>query len=112
MMRIGHGRISNSSRRDRKRDRRPEIVAALYSTMLRKGFSHTSLTDLAKSAGMSLSHLLYYFSSKEQVLAALALTAMEHQWESMDVHLNDPSEDRLRALADYNFGGPGGLPAF
>ena len=40
--------------------------------MLDKGFSGTSLTDLAKRAGMSVSHFLYYFPDKETVLAELA----------------------------------------
>jgi AcrR family transcriptional regulator len=111
-MKLHPGNKNRENHTDRKRDRRPEIVAALYRAMLRKGFSGTSLTDLAKGAGMSVSHLLYYFSSKEEVLQALAVAVIRGTWETIEASRNRPPEEQCRALADYNFTGPGASPIY
>jgi len=55
----------------RTKDRRTEIVHALHECIRKSGYAETRLSDLAKSSKLSVSHLLYYFPSKEAVLEKL-----------------------------------------
>ncbi|MDH5673775.1 MAG: TetR/AcrR family transcriptional regulator [Myxococcales bacterium] len=52
------------------RDRRGKIVLALYRCMTKRGYAATTLCDIADEAGMTSSHLLYYYSGKEAILEA------------------------------------------
>ena len=52
------------------RDRRGKIVTALYRCMAKKGYAATTLCDIAEEAGMTSSHLLYYYPGKEAILEA------------------------------------------
>jgi AcrR family transcriptional regulator len=49
-------------------DRRAQIAAALDACMRRQGYAATSLTDIAAEAGLSPSHLRYFFASKDDIL--------------------------------------------
>lgn len=49
-------------------DRRQRIVDALDACIRRTGFAGASLTDIAVEAGISPSHVRYYFESKEDIL--------------------------------------------
>ena len=51
--------------------RREAIVAALVKCVVDQGYAQTTLTDVAAGAGMSVSHLLYYFPGKEGIMIAL-----------------------------------------
>lgn len=82
------------------RDRRGKIVSALYRCMAKKGYAATTLCDVAEEAGMSSSHLLYYYPGKEAILAAF-FKAVTHGIEKQVVALKDrePSQ-RIEAIAD------------
>jgi AcrR family transcriptional regulator len=82
------------------RDRRDAILGALYRCMATKGFAATTLSDIAREAGMSSSHLLYYFSGKEAIIEAFFKVVSEiYQAEFDKLPKNDPVV-RLDALAD------------
>lgn len=49
-------------------DRRERIVAALDACIRKTGFAGSSLTDIAAEAGITPSHVRYYFESKEDIL--------------------------------------------
>jgi AcrR family transcriptional regulator len=49
-------------------DRRTQIVQALHRCIREKGYAGTSLTDIAVGAGMSPSHIRYYFEGKDAIL--------------------------------------------
>lgn len=49
-------------------DRRQRIVDALDACIRKTGFAGASLTDIAVEAGISPSHVRYYFESKEDIL--------------------------------------------
>jgi AcrR family transcriptional regulator len=51
--------------------RRETITAALHRCIRKTGYHETSLTDIAAAAGMSPSHVLYYFDGKAAILAEL-----------------------------------------
>ena len=49
-------------------DRKQAIVQALHRCIREQGYARTSLTDIALKAGMSPSHIRYYFDGKEAIL--------------------------------------------
>jgi AcrR family transcriptional regulator len=85
--------------------RRAAIIDALRRSMLDKGFSGTSLTHLAKLAGMSVSHFLYYFPDKETVLAELAKSFTDQTLDYIGGLAPKPAAVQTRELVDYIFGG-------
>jgi len=75
--------------------------------MLLKGYAETSLTELAKAAGMSVSHLLYYFPGKEEVLEELCDDVLGRLRSGITAHKNEPPEERIHVLVDQVFVGHG-----
>lgn len=71
--------------------------------MLEKGYAETSLTDLAKAAHMSVSHLLYYYPSKEAVLLDLSIQVNEQILFDIGAHRSEPPEERIHVLVDNVF---------
>ncbi|MDJ0865933.1 MAG: TetR/AcrR family transcriptional regulator [Myxococcota bacterium] len=49
-------------------DRRREIARALYACMRQQGYARTTLKDIAARAGMSPSHVGYYFENQAAIL--------------------------------------------
>ncbi|MGH8034042.1 MAG: TetR/AcrR family transcriptional regulator [Lysobacterales bacterium] len=88
-------------------NRRELILEAFHACMISQGYSNTSLRDVARKAGMSASHLLYYFSGKDAIL--------EHCFEVVSRRIRDRigsfrSESPARQvdlLADLFFAGKG-----
>jgi AcrR family transcriptional regulator len=58
-------------KQQRSRDRRDRIVAAATRLFGRRGIAATSLTDVAKRAGVPLSSLYDYFEDKSDLVAAV-----------------------------------------
>jgi AcrR family transcriptional regulator len=85
------------------RNRRAGIVSALRRCVLAKGYAETSLTDLANSAEMSVSHLLYYYPSKEAVLLDLSDQINDRIWTDVTAHRDEPPEERIHVLVDNVF---------
>lgn len=54
--------------------RRAELIEATVLTIAERGYDRTTVRDIAKAAGASPASVLYYFASKDQLLAA----AFEH----------------------------------
>ena len=48
--------------------RRQRILNAFHDCIIRQGYGKTTLRDVAGEAGMTASHLLYYFSGKDAIL--------------------------------------------
>jgi len=97
--------LSAEPRTPNSQKRRAAIVSALRHCMLEKGYAETSLTDLAKAAKMSVSHLLYYYESKEAVLLDLAVQISEQVLADVATHLDEPPEERIHILVDNVFVG-------
>lgn len=83
---------------------RRHIMQALHRCIRRNGYAFTSLRDLAEEAGMSASHVRYYFESKDAVLEHY----LEHLIEGLRNDINEiallPVEERVAAIADRFFG--------
>jgi len=101
-----------SPARTARRGRRAAIIESILRYLLRKGFVSTTLNDLAKAAGMSVSHLLYYFPNKEAVQQQLVTTVVTRILEEMNAYRFAPPEKRIELLADYLFGGGSIPPAY
>jgi AcrR family transcriptional regulator len=84
-------------------NRRAAIVSALRRCMLEKGYAETSLTDLAKAANMSVSHLIYYYPSKEAALLDLSRQLNEQVLFDVGSHRDEPPQDQIRVLVDNVF---------
>jgi len=82
------------------RDRRGRIVTALYRCMAKKGYAATTLCDIAEEAGMTSSHLLYYYPGKEAILEAF-FKAVTKRIEKEIADLSDRRPDeKIEAIAD------------
>jgi len=93
-------RTINLAEATSSRDRRGKIVAALYRCMAKKGYAGTTLCDIADEAGMSSSHLLYYYPGKEAILEAFfrAVTLrIEHDISAVQ---NCAPAEQIEAIAD------------
>jgi AcrR family transcriptional regulator len=87
--------------------RREAILGALRRCVVEKGYASTSLNDLAKEAGMSPSHLLYYYPGKEAALEDLYREISARMLSDVAAHGEEPPEEQCHALADYLFAGHG-----
>lgn len=93
--------------RTQSRDaRRQQLIEATIQTMAERGYSRTTLTEVARRAGLSHGLVLFHFQSKENLLAeTLSFMAEEyHQnWQSAIAgHEGDPAA-QLNALILADF---------
>ncbi len=89
----------------RERDRRSAIRFGLFCCLRDKGYSATTLADVAAAAGISPSHLLYYFPSKDAVLEDLFEVLARNMLDDVGRLPGGTPQAKLDALADYFFGG-------
>jgi len=85
-------------------DRRAKIAKALYACMSKRGYANTSLKDIAEAAGMTPSHVGYYFDDQAAILEYYAADLCERIVASFpDLDESDPG--RLAdAIARFCFG--------
>src|SRR3981189_2825593 len=88
---------------EKLKNRRKTIVAALRKCMLTRGYAETRLTDLARAAGISVSHFLYYFESKEQVLEEVCDGIVEQTLTEIAAFRDEPPAERIHVLVDHVF---------
>lgn len=89
--------------------RRERIVAALRHLMMKRGFAETTISDLATAAGMSVSHLLYYYPSKDAVLEELCEQFVKQSYRIVLQDALESPTKRIRVLAQNLFHG-GAIP--
>jgi AcrR family transcriptional regulator len=77
-------------------DRRALIARALYHCISERGYANTSLKDIADRAGMSPSHVGYYFDNKPAILEYYAASICARNLRE----LPDPGETELGTLID------------
>jgi AcrR family transcriptional regulator len=77
-------------------DRRGRIATALYRCISRQGYANTSLANVADEAGMSPSHVGYYFDNKAAILEYYGAAICEQNLAA----LPDPGEPDLERLLD------------
>ena len=85
-------------------DRRGRITRALYHCISEKGYANTTLKDIADRAGMSPSHIGYYFDNKAAILEHYAAAICHQHLSSLPDPEEPDLERRIDALADFCLG--------
>jgi AcrR family transcriptional regulator len=93
---------------------REELLTRAADVFERQGFAQTRIQDIAEALGLSRSALYHYFTSKEDILAALIAEHTERRAAAMVALVSDSSRsaaERLRAalratIAERLTGGP------
>ncbi|WLA47930.1 TetR/AcrR family transcriptional regulator [Bradyrhizobium elkanii] len=86
--------------------RRSEILDWAQRVFLSRGYDNASLNDVIAEAGLSKGAFYHYYSSKEQLLEALAGRFAQSAYEAVRSVLQDASLDpleRLRAFVDRSW---------
>ena len=98
-----------AERRDTRGDeRRRRIFRSLHDCILAKGYVRTTLADVAQGAGMSASHLLYYFKGKEAILEQYFESVSIRFLERLEAFSQQPPRDQIHSLSDFWFKGEAG----
>jgi AcrR family transcriptional regulator len=96
-------RVPRANRRGGQRRR--EIFRALHDCVIAQGYAKTTLADVARAAGMSPSHLLYYFPGKDAILEQYFADVSQRIVERMRSFESETPERRIFLLAELFFGG-------
>jgi len=87
--------------------RRKLIFQALHDCIIDKGYAKTTLADVARTAEMSPSHLLYYFSGKDAILEDFFENVAQRIIERMEGFRSETPEKRIDLVVDLFFAGKG-----
>lgn len=76
------------------------LLTVATDVFAQKGYHHASIRDIARSAGVSLSGLYYYFSSKEELLYMIQARAFRNVIARLERELDgvDDPEEKLHTL--------------
>ena len=94
------------------KDRHQEILDAAARVITDRGLAETRISDIAEEAGVSPGLILYYFESKDRLLAE-ALTFANDQFylrTSREIRRIPSARDQLRRVIDLSV--PGFLPEY
>lgn len=86
--------------------RRTQLIAATIAVLARKGYAALTVADVAKAAGLSPGIVIFHFTSKDGLLAAvLGFLAAEYRrhWEVQAQKAGPSAAERLRALLLSDF---------
>jgi AcrR family transcriptional regulator len=86
-----------------KNNRKGKIVSALHDCILRKGYADATMTDIASEAGLSLSHLLYYYSNKDEILIDLAIEHHKNVLDSIQLDAPATPKEQIDTLVHNMF---------
>jgi AcrR family transcriptional regulator len=91
----------------RGEQRRKRIFRSLHDCILKKGYSKTTLADIAGAADMSPSHLLYYFKGKDAILEDYFQNVAVQILERMQIFSEHSPQAQINELAKLFFAGAG-----
>lgn len=100
----GRSGAPSKTRQRRGEHRRRKIFRALHDCIIARGYSNTTLGDIASQAGMSPSHLLYYFPGKERILEDYFADVAEWFLQRIEDIAGQPREDQVELWARLWFG--------
>ena len=89
----------------RSSKRRGRILRALHDCVIEKGYAKTTLADVARVAGMSSSHLLYYFRGKDAILEYYFEEMAGRLLDRIDGFRTERPERKIDLLAELFFAG-------
>ena len=99
---VGFSKRPANARSDKRRSR---ILRALHDCVIEKGYAKTTLADVARVAGMSSSHLLYYFRGKDAILEYYFEEMAGRLLERVDGFRAENPEHQIEQLAELFFAG-------
>jgi len=76
-------------------EKRAEIVAAARRLFIDAGYDATSMSRLAKEAGVAPNTIYWYFGDKDDVLLAVLTAVMADVWPQYQGVASEPLADRL-----------------
>ncbi|EKT4499115.1 TetR/AcrR family transcriptional regulator [Flavobacterium psychrophilum] len=85
-------------------DKQIEIILVAEKLFAEKGFDGTSIRDIAKTAGINIAMISYYFGSKEKLLESVIIFRISNlklQLESIYEELLSPIEKIEKIIALY-----------
>jgi AcrR family transcriptional regulator len=85
--------------------RRRTILKALHDCVIEHGYPKTTLASVARAAGMSPSHLLYYFPGKDAILEQYFADVSQRIVGRIQGFRKENPERQIVLLADLFFGG-------
>lgn len=77
-------------REDQKEKRRQEILYAGLSLFVQKGYTGTTIKDIAGAVGMSVGLMFHYYASKEELYLALVSLGIEGPMSSVQPTQMEP----------------------
>lgn len=86
--------------------RRTQLIEATIETIAARGYSRTTLTEVARTAGLSHGLVLFHFETKEKLLAeTLMYLSLEYRqnWEAALEAVGDDPAEQLNALIEADF---------
>jgi AcrR family transcriptional regulator len=89
----------------RGEDRRRKILQALHACVIDRGYAKTTLADVARAAGMSPSHLLYYFDGTDAILAQYFTNVGQRIRDRLEAFSIEPADRQIELVADLFFAG-------
>ena len=87
--------------------RRQLILTAFHDCIISKGYAKTTLRDVAKGAGMTASHLLYYFPGKDAILEQYFENVSYTIIERLESFSSETPQRQIDLLAELFFAGKG-----
>jgi len=87
--------------------RRARILTALHDCVISQGYAKTTLRDIAQAAGMSASHLLYYFPGKDAILLQYFKNVSRLLLNRLQGFASEPPAKQVDLLSDLFFAGKG-----
>jgi AcrR family transcriptional regulator len=97
--------IQERKRRERKRRRRQIMVAARKVFSI-KGFTKTTMEDIAREAELSPGTLYLYFKNKDELYASLSVEILEHLYSKLKhvyIKASQPPQRRIELLKQTLF---------
>jgi len=87
--------------------RRRLILVAFHECIIEQGYAKTTLRDVAKRAGMTASHLLYYFPGKDAILEKFFENVSQTIVERLEDFTSEAPDRQIDLLAELFFAGKG-----
>ncbi len=66
-----------------------EIISEASKQFLEKGYTHTTVSSIAKELGMSPGNLTFHYPTKEHLLAVLVDMLCDYQWKLIEQEANE-----------------------
>jgi AcrR family transcriptional regulator len=87
--------------------KRKLILKALRDCIIKNGYAKTTLADIAETASMYPSHLLYYFKGKDAILEYYFRKVSDQILERIESFRSEPPQQQIDLLTELFFAGDG-----